>query len=39
MNTRRNSAAEEFTPDCVRLMGGFILAFTSILSLALIAWA
>ena len=39
MNIRRNTAAEEFTADCVLFMSVFVLAFTSILSIGLIAWA
>lgn len=39
MNTRRNTDAEEFTRDCLVYMTGFVLVFTSILSLSLILWA
>jgi hypothetical protein len=39
MNTRRNTAAEEFTADCMAYMTGFVLLFVSILSLSLILWA
>ncbi len=35
----RNPAAEEFTADCIRIMAVFLLIFTTILSLACIAWA
>jgi hypothetical protein len=39
MNTRRNTAAEEFTADCMAYMTGFVLLFVSILSASLILWA
>jgi len=39
MNIRRNSAAEEFTVDCMVFMTGFVLVFLSILSASLILWA
>ena len=39
VNARRNTAAEEFTCDCLAYMAGFVLVFTSILSLSLILWA
>jgi len=39
MNTRRNTAAEEFTADCMVFMTGYVLVFLSILSTALILWA
>ena len=39
MNTRRNTAAEEFTLHCMVFMTGFVLVFLSILSAALILWA
>ena len=39
MNTRRNTAAEEFTHDCMAYMTGFVLVFLSILAAALILWA
>lgn len=39
MNTRRNTAAEEFTRDCLVYMTGFVLVFTSILSIGVILWA
>lgn len=38
MNTRRNTDAEEFTRECMAYMAGFVLVFTSILSLGLILW-
>lgn len=39
MNTRRNTAAEEFSTDCMAYMTGFTLLFVSILSVSLILWA
>jgi hypothetical protein len=36
MNIRRNTAAEEFTADCMLLMSGFTLFFVSILSIVCI---
>jgi hypothetical protein len=38
MNTRRNTAAEEFSADCLAFMTGFTLLFVSILSVSLILW-
>ena len=39
MNARRNTAAEEFTAECLIVMTGFVLLFVSTLSVALIFWA
>ena len=39
MNTRRNTAAEEFSWASFRLMAAWTLIFFTILSLACIAWA
>ena len=39
MNTRRNTAAEEFTAECMAYMTVFVLLFITILSASLILWA